>query len=313
MSRPPRSRKPRNRAVPDSGPLAITGSRRRVLELLAHYRYLSADLVAHAYSAKHGRGEKHARNLLGGLFHNGFVRRYYHATRPAGDGGDSYVYSLGPSGARLVLADDEWAAQRASIYRRGELKENYDHQLAVSILQLILEHGEQPWELEDFLADHETQDAQFMVDVPGLGRRTIWPDAEVVLRLANGARVLYMFEIDRSRRSHRRTDERFRGYSALLSGRSLERIRVARGVTGVVVVFVEPGPAKVRSMILRAHNLAAAGAIPPPRPNFLFWNSETWFEQDGERRRLRIPSQILAEESVLALNGKRRRLVQLGS
>lgn len=306
------TRKPRSHPVPDSRPLAITASRRRVLELLAHYRYLSADLVGRAYSAGNGRGEKHARNLLGGLFHNGLVRRYYHATRPAGEGGDPYVYSLGPDGARVVLAHKEWVAERASIYRRGEEKQNYDHHLAVSILQLILEHGKQSWELEEFTSDHEDQDSQVVVEVPGLGKRTLWPDAQAILRLPNGARALYMFEVDRSRRSHRRTDERFRGYGALVSGRSLEKIRAARRVTGVVVVFVEPGAEKVRNLILRSHGLIADGTIPPPRPHFLFWDSEAWFERDAERRRLRAPNQILAEDSLLALNGKRRQLVQVG-
>lgn len=313
MSTTTHTRRPRSRAVPDSEPLAITPSRRRVLELLARYRYLSADLLGHAYSTRNGRGEKHARNLLSGLFHNRMVRRYYHPTRPAGEGSDQYVYTLGPDGARVVMARDEWVAQRAAIYRRGEEKRNYDHQLAVSTLQLILEHAEQAWELDEFVSDHEDQEAQFTVDAPGLGKQTLWPDAEAILRFPNGARALYLFEVDRAHRSHRRTDQRFRGYAALMSGRSLERIKATRGVTGIVAVFVEPGPAKVRSLIIRAHGLMSRETIPSPRPLFLFWNSDGWYKKDGEGRRLRRASEILAEDGVLTLNGKRRQLIQVST
>jgi hypothetical protein len=308
-----RTRKPRGRAVPDAEPLAITPSRRRVLELLARYRYLSADLLGHAYSTRNGRGEKHARNLLSGLFHNHLVRRYYHPTRPAGDGSDQYVYSLGPDGARAVMARDEWLAQRAAIYRRGEEKRIYDHLLAVSTLQLILEHGRQPWELEEFVSDHEDQEAHYVVDVPGLGKQKLWPDAEAIVRFPNGARALYLFEVDRAHRSHRRTDQRFRGYAALMTGRSSDKIKTARGVTGIVAVFVEPGAAKVRSLIIRAHGLMTGGTIPPPRPLFLFWNSDAWFEKHDGGRRLRRATEILADDSVLGLNGKRRQLVQVSS
>jgi hypothetical protein len=308
-----RTRKPRGRAVPDAEPLAITPSRRRVLELLARYRYLSADLLGHAYSTRNGRGEKHARNLLSGLFHNRLVRRYYHPTRPAGEGSDQYVYSLGPEGARAVMARDEWLAQRAAIYRRGEEKRIYDHLLAVSTLQLILEHAGQSWEIEEFVSDHEDQEARFVVEVPGLGKQTLWPDGEAIVRFPNGARALYVFEVDRAHRSHRRTDQRFRGYAALMSGRSLDKIKSARGVTGVVAVFVEPGAAKVRSLIIRAHDLMTSGTIPAPRPLFLFWNSDAWFEKDGEGRRLRRASDILADDGLLGLNGKRRQLVQVSS
>ena len=284
-----------------------------MLELLARYRYMTANLLAHAYSTSNGRGEKHARNQLSGLFHNGLVRRHYHATRPPGDGGDSYVYSLAPEGARIVLTRDEWSAQRASIYRRGEEKTNYDHQLAVGVLQFILEHAGQSWTLDEFTSDHEDQATRIVVDVPGLRKRTLWPDAEAILGFDNGGRALYLFEINRSRRSHPRTDERFRTYAALVSGRSLERIKSTRHVSGVVVVFVEPGAAKVRSLILRAHGLIADGTIPPPRPLFLFWDSDRWRESANESSRLRTPSKVLAEDGVLTLNGKRRQLVQPGA
>lgn len=321
MTRTTRTRKPRMRRVPDAEPLVITPSRRRILELVMRLRYVTPTLLGQAYtsSGAKGQGMKHVANEVGRLFHNGYLARHLHATRLPGEGGDSFVYAVTPNGARLVLSPEEWSESRHSIYRRAQEKRNHDHALGVSALQLLLEQGARSWRLEEFISDHEDQSSQTRVEVRGLGRRTIWPDAEAVVQLPRGDRLLYLFELDRSRRSYRRLDERLAAYAVHVSGQSLARLKADRRVAGVAVVFAGPFTSaeyfKLDEFILRAHDVVTRHTTAGSRPQFLFWSTDCWYEErsvGNTARRLRDPRQVLAEKNVLDLKGGRRQLVVAG-
>jgi protein involved in plasmid replication-relaxation len=309
------------RPVPDAEALQITPSRRRILELVMRLRYVTPTLLGQVYSAgsPDGQGMKHVANELGRLYHNGYLARHFNPTRLPGEGGDSFVYRLSPNGARVVLSAEEWTAERSSIYRRAQAKSGYDHALMVSSLQAILEIGAQSWSLEDFVADHEDQSTQITVHVQGLGKRSIWPDAEAIVRLPRGDRLLYLFELDRTRRWYRRVDERFAAYAVHVSGQSLARLKSERNIAGAVVVLVGPFGApdyfKLDEFVLRAHDVAARHTTAASRPQFLFWSTDRWFEdriEGNSTGRLRDPRQILAEKKVLNLRGEWRQLVVTG-
>lgn len=286
-----------------------------MLELLLKYRYLTATLLGRVYSDGDHQGLKYVRNQLGKLYHNGFVERHYHSSRPAGEGSDPYIYTITPDGARAVLEREQWHEQRHLIWSRCEPKQHHDHHLGISSLQILLEHAGQEWALDEFTSDHEEQASQLRVEVPGLGRRTIWPDAEAVLKFPSDKRALFLFEFDRTRRSTNRLDERFRAYAAHLASKAAEKLKLERAVSGIVVVFLAANDTELKRLVIRAHALMSDRTI--PRSMFLFWNSALWYDRGdrGESGRatapvLRDPRVVLAEESVLTVHGDRRRLIK---
>lgn len=296
------SRRPRMRRVPGTEPLSLTPTRRRILELLRDYRFLSAKLVAQLSAAGKDNGEKHAENQLGPMFHAGLVSRAYRATRVPGEGSDAFTYFLAPDGARLVLSPEEWREQRAAIYARGQGRQQYDHALALAALQAILTLGQDGWRLDEFTGDREHDGMRQLADVPGLGRRVIWPDAEVVLSWPGGGRQLLWFEIDRSRRSLQRTDERFRAYGALLSGPALAALKIQKQIESATVVFVADTERNQKQLTIRAHRLFSDRVIPAPWPAFVFWNGERWWSGP----RLRPPSDVLSDRRIVNVRGEWR-------
>src|SRR5882672_8567133 len=87
----------RSRTVrPDSATLPqlkLTGSRRRILDLLHRYRYLTPRLLTLAYDAERGRDvglSSHVRQELSALWKHGLVERHYEGKRPTGQGSDQY-------------------------------------------------------------------------------------------------------------------------------------------------------------------------------------------------------------------------------
>jgi hypothetical protein len=307
-------------------PLELTPSRRRVLELLHHYRYLTPRLLAVAYAhERQGRGLWHVRHELGLLWRHGLVERHYHATRPNGEGSEQFIYTIGAQGGRAALDPETYARDRRLIYRRCELKRgNYDHHLALASLQLILELGGHPWTVESFRCDERSERSRLSVRLDGRAV-TVQPDAWATLSFPNGQQALYLFEVDLARKNNERIDSRFEAYASYLVGHA-GTLRAREAVNNVVVVFVAPGAAEVERLRARATPILRRWSR-RERPLFLFWNQESWHETQELARRqdtgapeatrrtwsvqvLRAPHAILREPSLSTIHGDRRGLVQ---
>lgn len=277
---------------------SLTPSKLEMLELLVRYRYLTPGLLARAYGARQARGGKglsYVRHQLANLLRRGYVRRFYHATRPSGHGSDQRVYTVSPEGAAFVLEPETMEKHRYAIYNRAKHKVNYGHHLALSTLQLIFDLGEgRTWTVEDFLADHEPG-TRLQVKVRGEGSTTLYPDATLVLGFSGGRRARYHFELDLARKNLTRIRERFRAYAAFHAAQSPAEDEQ------LFTVFVAPNRVE-RKRVLEEANRTLGETDDPP---FLFWNMERWYA-DGALRR---PHEILAEGQVADLSGTSRRIV----
>src|SRR5580765_3513033 len=81
----------------------------RILLLLYHIRYATAEILAILYEAGDGAGSKRLRNDLGNLYHAGFAERWYHSSQLPGLGSTQYVYAITSRGARAILPQARYA------------------------------------------------------------------------------------------------------------------------------------------------------------------------------------------------------------
>jgi hypothetical protein len=329
-------RRPRLAPATPTAQLPMTPARTRLLELVHRFPYSTVQMLAIAYvSTGSGVGSKHVQHELTELHHCGYVRRHWSPAFPSGAGSDPYRYTITTKGGRAGLAPERFDLDRSVILNRLSQKKNYEHFTGLSALHLILALGHLPddvagvppqtWQLGEFRSDHEHQDSRIRVQVAGRPV-TLWPDAEAVLHHDNGGRSLWLFEYDRERKSNPRIDLRFRAYLAHFAGPTLERAKRQHQVAGAVVVFVAPNEQQLHRLIERARDVIAHDH-PNPRPLFLFWNAEGWYEHRALSRRqavgtaaektrtwtrlqLKDPRKILAEHGVLTVTGKERQLVQ---
>lgn len=323
---PPRARSSRTQR-PDPAtlaPLEITASRRRMLELLHRYRYLTPRLLALAYSndeGRRGRGFWHVQHELGLLWRHGLVERHYEAKRPTGEGSEQFIYTLSKEGGRVALDPATYGRDRQLIYRRVERKRgNYDHHLGLASLQLILELGASPWTVESFRCDERSDRSRFRVRLDAGGEHTVQPDAWVTVGYPNGQQALYLFELDLARKNNERLDTRFDCYATYLT-RHGAALRNRERANNVVVVFVAPNEPEVLRLMERATPILARWSR-RERPLFLFWNLEDWYETKQRRRisagtektwavrELCQPKSILARPTLTNIGGDERFLVQ---
>lgn len=331
-------------------PRPLTASRRRILELLHHYRHLTPRLLALAYGWQRGpigHGLSHLRHELGQLCREGLVARHQEYRRQIGDGSDERIYVLTTAGAKAILDAAAYTAVRHLVYRRNQRKRgNYAHHVALSELQLVLELGGNPWRVEHFASDEHR--ARFRLDLPAVDvpvagpvgqvrvvggeQRGLQPDARVLIRFPSGQRTLFLFDLDLERRANARTDTRTLAYHVLLS-RHMDELKRTFAVNNVVVVFVATGERAIEHLRLRAlHVVRSARSVAglTPQPLFLFWNRQTWVSTETLHRRqgvgtprerervwsvsvLRDPRDILSEVAIKTLSGKPRHLIQADS
>lgn len=311
----------RSRLTPDKPDesLPITPSRRRILELIHKHRYTTARLLALAYGqGRGGRGLSHVRHELGALWRHGYVLRHFWTQSPLGYGSPELIYAITPKGAREILAGDEYAQVRHLIYRRAsERRANFDHHLALTQLELVLELGARDWRVAGYSSDERRARVQLKLAGKPYG---LQPDAWVLAEFSGGQRALLLVEMDIARRENARLDQRFLAYGTLLSTR-LEDLKKRYNVNNVLTLFVEPNAAEVARVRGRAIEVVRQQGF-SPRPYFVFWNREAWFEerrfarrqQDRERtwavRVLRDPAEVLASAPVTGMSGKQRVLFQ---
>jgi hypothetical protein len=319
------TRRPRTHATALDQPFTLTASHAKMLEALHRYRYLTAPLLGVAYGAENGdgRGLKHVRNELGRLFHHGYVAR--HPTPLSGHGSEQYVYTLSKRGARAILEEADYAAARHHVYNRESPQRHYEHHIALSTLQLILDLGGQDWTLARFRSDERRE--RFRAAL-GDGREVpVQPDAWATIRHRDGQQTLYLFEVDLASKNNARTEDRCAAYALHLT-RELDRLKKREGVNNAVAVFVEPDEDQIKRMLtVSIRTFATLGLSRRSAPLFLFWNMEDWFEPKEFTRRqhvgtaaertrrwtvpwLRSPREILTEPSLANVRGESRLLVQ---
>lgn len=291
-------------------PFTLGESHRTMLRLLHHYRYLTAPLLALAYSQERGRGRSHVENELGKLYHRGYVERHYYSTRPTGYGSDAFVYALAPKGGHEILDEaGKYGNARLALYNRAKPKENYKHHLAVSTLQLILELGAGPWTLEAFYGDDD-EATKFEATVEHR-KRHYYPDALAVLRFPNGKRAGYFFELDLAHKNQQRLDARFLGYAQHLTEHR-EVLCRKHELSGAVAVIVSANDHERERTGQRAIK-SLAGKNRDARRRFLFWTLDSWYSGSGKDRRLKEPREILGQENVADAAANWRQLVNIAN
>ena len=287
------------------GPFTLGESHKRMLQLLHDHRYLTAPLLALAYSQDQGRGRSHVENEIGKLYQREYVERHYYSTKPTGYGSDAFVYAIAPKGAHAILDREQYAAERFAIYNRAKPKSNYQHHLAIATLQLILELGAGPWELERFHSD-DADETSFAATV-NHRRRWFYPDALAVLRYANGKRAGYFFEIDLAHKATERLESRFLAYAEHLTEHR-EELKKEHGIAGAVAVFVVANEHELDRLVDAAED-ALGESNRDERRRFVLWNLESWYKRTPTGRELKDPRQILADDNANTVAGSTRRLV----
>lgn len=199
-------------------------SSRQILEYLHHYRYLTSELLGLIYEAEQGRGRYQVQHELTRLWQYGLAERFYRPTE-SGLGSSQYVYVASVEGARLVVERDEWSEERRKVYNRNQPKADYEHPLAVAVLQLL-------WELGDDSHTDLFQTISCWQDKEGTKKETrnhfearvagqkiaVQPDMTVLL--AHQQRDYYrpyFFELERTHKNYERQRRRFQSYGYLLS------------------------------------------------------------------------------------------------
>lgn len=291
----------------------------RILLLLYHIRYATAELLAILYESGAGAGGKRVRNDLGDLYHAGYAERWYYPSRFSGFGSEQYVYTITPRGARFVLPAALYTRESRSIWHRSQRKaaSTIPHRLAISELHLILSLGctDSP-RLVRFDRD-QIRSLTFTVRLPLHDRdTTIRPDAGVVFEWPDGGKALYLVEIDISHRNRVRASRRFEAYHTYLTthARDLKR---AFHVDAAAALFI--GDSCERADYLRRLARATFGRTPRrDRPHTLFWAIEHWHETamvadrryalERPRRMILPPAHILNSQTVRTLEGRERRL-----
>jgi hypothetical protein len=264
-------------------------SGRRILEYLLRYRYLTSDLVGLLHEEERGRGRYQVRQQLTKLWRYGLVERFF---RPADWGSNQYVYTVSVEGARLVVEPKHWPDERRKIYNLAAVKADYEHALAVSLLQVLWDLGSNS-QAELFTTVSSWQDKEgtksgttneFIAKVDGKALR-ILPDLTVLI--AHQRRDYYrpyFFEIERTHKNYDRLRRRFLAYQYLLS---------PAGDRPVAEVFQrEVGIVPARGMVVfvgadRAHAdrlRRLARTVVPLSLEFWFTSVDQLLEEKDRRR-----------------------------
>lgn len=314
---PPRNRRRPRHELPPWEPGA---SGRRILELLYGYRYLTSELIGMLYEAQRGRGASQVRHHLRQLYDYGLVEKFY---RPAERGSTQYVYTLSVEGAHLIVPDEDWPSERRRVYNRTRGRQDYEHLLAVSLLQVLWDLGSPKFErlfrTEAYWVDKDG-DAEHVRNsfTARLGRElaTVRPDTTALI--AHRARGFYrplFFEIERTHKNLERTRLRFRVYDELLTKQHPAVAEVFKREVDKVpekgmVVFVAANRRHAETLRQVANNtLGLAERGKKTTPDMWFTSLEELFvEQDG-REEIIPPAALFERPIVVNLAGTRGRLV----
>lgn len=322
---PPRNRRRPPHELPAWEPRT---SGRLILQLLYRYRYLTSELLGMLYEADRGRGASHVRHHLRQLYDYGFVEKFY---RPAERGSTQYVYALSVEGAHLVVPTEDWPAERRRVYNRARGRQDYEHLLAVSLLQVLWDLGSSAFEDQfrtwAYWADKEG-DAEHvrnsftvtLVDAVGPAEResnvTVRPDTTVLI--AHRARGFYLpiyFEIERTHKNLDRTRQRFRAYDQLLTRQHGVAAEVFKREVGKVpekgmAVFITASrrhAETLRQVAWSTLRLDERGK--QKTPDIWFTSLEEFFEGPEGEERIVPPAALFERPLVVNLAGKRGTLL----
>ena len=239
-------RKPRMRRVRSERQEQVTASQREVLELLHEYGFLTPRLLALAYGSRpgrDGRGYWHLQRELRRLFDAGLVERFSGGVRAAPTGSGECVYAITHQGGRAILDPLEYAETRHVFYNReNKGRVDFTHHVAVATLQLILTMGQGEWRLQEFRAEDRNPRACVRVRVRNQ-LLTLWPDARAVVELRQDGtscrRRQYLFEVDLTRKSNQRIEDRFLAYLTYVADRQGGTVPPAERTVAVFVVAGE--------------------------------------------------------------------------
>lgn len=306
-------------------------SGRRILEYLLHYRYLTSELMGLLHEEEHGRGRYQVRQQLTKLWRYGLVERFF---RPADWGSNQYVYTVSVEGARLVVEPKHWPDERRKIYNLAAGKADYEHALAVSLIQVLWDLGARSQGgLFDTIASWQDKEGdksgttnEFLAKVDGKILR-ILPDLTVLIahRRRNYFRP-YFFEIERTHKNYDRLRRRFLAYQYLLSSSGdLAVASVFKREMGLtpergMVIFVGADRAHAERLRNLSRTVVTAGL------EFWFTSVEQLLEEtdrvktDGtpylnrhgnpQRQELPIkPADFFERDLLVSLSGKAGRLV----
>lgn len=324
-------RKARLRRVESPAPTRLSGSQREALELLHEYGFLTPRLLALVYGARagrEGRGYWHLQRELRRLFDAGLVRRFNSPTTAVRNGSAECVYAITHEGARMILDSEDYAQARHDIYNReSKQRGNFEHQLAIATLQLVLTLGQRGWTLVAFRAEERNPRACVRVKVKDCVL-TVWPDAAAIVELCREAgeqpqRFRYLFEIDLSRKNNQRVEERFLAYATYLvewNRRDHQRAQASPALETRVVVFVVTHERELERFLDCAGRVLSAWPA-AERPCFLFWSMQDWYALPngvsatvgrplGAGAVLRPPAAILKEARLATVEGAARTLVE---
>lgn len=325
---PSRRQRPAKEKLPpwQPGPSGI-----RVLQYLLKYRYLTSELLGLLHEEEHGRGRYQVRQQLTKLWRYGLAERFF---RPADWGSNQYVYTLSVEGARLILDPASWPEERRRIYNLARVKTDYEHALAVALVQVLWDLGSRGQ--EDLFVTaaswHDkagTKDGTTNAFGAKVGNETVWIQPDFTALIAHQRRGFYrpyFFEIERSHKNYERLRRRFLAYQYLLSSAGAHTVaEVFRREVGIVpergmVVFV----AANLDHAIRLRNLSLTSVS----ANLEFWftsidqlleeedrrraDGSAYMDRHGRPQRKEAPikpGDFFDRELLFNLSGKRGKLV----
>jgi len=286
-------------------------SARLILEILYRYRYLTSELMGIVYEHDRGRGASQVRHHLRQLFDYGLIERFH---RPAERGSTQYVYTLSVEGAHLVVPDEDWPLERRRIYNRARGRHDYEHLLAVSLLQVL-------WDLGSPLLEDAFRTAAYWVDKDGDAEHvrnsftvrvegkavTLRPDTTAVILQRRDGQVFYrpvFFEIERTHKNLERTRQRFLAYHALLTDQHAVVSKVVKKELGQVplnaqLVFVAAHHDHALSLWRTARTcLGLDGRGRNQVPDIWFVPLTSLFERDATGAERIIPPPALFQREI---------------
>ncbi len=303
-----------------SGQFQLRPRHHRILALLYHIRYATAEILGLLYEAGTGAGSKRVRNDLGDLYHAGYAERWYYPSHFSGFGSEQYIYAIAPRGARAILPSELYTRESSSLWHRAQRKatSTIPHRLALSKLHAIFAVGcSNSPKMLNFFRDQTHPHLKITVRLPGDDRSaTIRPDAGVVFKWPDGRKTLYLVEIDLTHRNRARATHRFQAYHVYLTRHATELKRRFQ-VDGAAALFI--GDSSERARHLRQLALPIFGQTARRRrPRVLFWATEHWHEvrmvsdkryrSDRPRKVMLPPAITLSRETVRTLEDRQRRL-----
>jgi hypothetical protein len=296
------------------------GSALAILRLLYRYRYLTSELLGMVYEHEQGRGASQVRHHLTQLWRYGYVLRFY---RPAERGSTQYVYALSVEGAHLVVPDEDWPVERRRVYNRARGRRDYEHLLAVSLLQVLWDLGSPQfdelfrtvayWVDKDGDAEHVRNSFTVQLERE---RGTVRPDTTVLI--AHRARGYYrpvFFEIERTHKNLDRTRQRFRIYDELLTKQHAAAAAVFKREVGKVpekgmAVFVAGNWRHAEALRQVARNtLGLDERGKKTTPDMWFTSLEEFFVERDGREEILPPPALFERPIAVNLAGVRGRLV----